>query len=58
MNFRGMQVRSAHDVKRILAAADAMLALLDRRVNSVVNCDGFKVADDVATYIVAVNYVQ
>jgi hypothetical protein len=34
-----------------------MLAPLDRRVNSVVNYDGFKVGDEVA-WMDAVNYVQ
>jgi propionate CoA-transferase len=59
MNFRGMQVRSAEDVKRIVGAVDALLAPLGRRVNSIVNYDGFKVDDEVAaTYMDGVKYVQ
>ena len=43
MNYRGMHVRLAEDVQRILAAVDALLAPLGRRVQSIVNYEGFKV---------------
>jgi propionate CoA-transferase len=59
MNFRGMHVRSTEDVARIVAAVDALLAPLGRRVHSIVNYEGFRVDDDVApAYMDAVKYVQ
>jgi propionate CoA-transferase len=59
MNYRGMHVRQAEDVRRILAAVDALLAPLGHRVHSIVNYEGFKVDDDATTaYMDAVKYVQ
>lgn len=59
MNFAGMRVRSAEDVGTIVAAVDALLGPLGRRVNSIVNYEGFTVDDDAtAAYMDAVQYVE
>jgi len=59
MNYAGMRVRNAHDVGTIVDAVDRLLGPLHRRVNSIVNYEGFTV-DDEATeaYMDAVKYVQ
>lgn len=59
MNFSGMRVRDAQDVRTIVDAVDRLLGPLQRRVNSIVNYEGFTV-DDEATeaYMDAVQYVQ
>ena len=58
MNFSGMRVRSADDVRAIVVAVDTLLAPLGRRVNAIVNYDGFRVDDDaLPAYMDAVKYV-
>jgi propionate CoA-transferase len=59
MNFAGMRVRTAEDATVIVAAVDRLLGPLGRRVNSIVNYEGFTV-DDEATeaYMDAVRYVE
>ena len=59
MNYAGMRVRDAADVRTIVAAVDRMLGPLGRRVNSIVNYEGFTVDDDAtAAYMDAVQYVE
>jgi propionate CoA-transferase len=58
MNFAGMRVRSADDVRTIVASVDRLLAPLRHRVNAIVNYDGFHVDDEaMAAYMDAVKYV-
>jgi len=59
MNYSGMRVRSEADIKTILAAVDRLLEPLGRRVNSIVNYEGFTVDDDaMQAYMDAVKYVE
>ncbi|MFI5328677.1 MAG: acyl CoA:acetate/3-ketoacid CoA transferase, partial [Candidatus Rokuibacteriota bacterium] len=59
LNFSGMRVRRAEDIATITAAVDRLLGPLGRRVNSVVNYEGFTVDDDaMAAYMDAVKYVE
>jgi propionate CoA-transferase len=59
MNYSGMRVRSEDDIDTIIAAVDRMLGPLGKRVNSVVNYEGFSVDDDVMqAYMDAVKYVE
>jgi propionate CoA-transferase len=59
MNYAGMRVRSAQDIAGIIAAVDRLLGPLDKRVNSIVNYEGFVVDDDaMAAYMDAVQYVE
>ncbi|MGH8760866.1 MAG: acyl CoA:acetate/3-ketoacid CoA transferase, partial [Burkholderiales bacterium] len=46
MNYAGMRVRNAEDVGTIVAAVDRLLEPLGKRVNSIVNYEGFAVDDD------------
>jgi propionate CoA-transferase len=59
LNFSGMRVRRAADIATITAAVDRLLGPLGRRVNSIVNYEGFTVDDDAtAAYMDAVKYVE
>src|SRR6266481_5665676 len=59
MNYSGMRVRSEEDIKTILVAVDRLLEPLGRRVNSIVNYEGFSVDDDAMhAYMDAVKYVE
>jgi propionate CoA-transferase len=59
MNYAGMRVRDAQDVDAIVAAVDRLLAPLEKRVNSIVNYEGFSVDDDaMEAYMDAVRYVE
>lgn len=59
MNYAGMRVRNAQDVATILAAVDRLLEPLGKRVNSIVNYEGFSVDDDAMdAYMDAVRYVE
>jgi propionate CoA-transferase len=59
MNYAGMRVRSEQDVDAILAAVDRLLAPLGKRVNSIVNYEGFSVDDEAMdAYMNAVQYVE
>lgn len=59
MNYAGMRVKNKHDVDTIVAAVDRLLSPLAKRVNSIVNYDGFSIDDDVvADYMEAVRYVE
>jgi propionate CoA-transferase len=59
MNYAGMRVRNAQEVASIVAAVDRLLEPLGRRVNSIVNYEGFSVDDDVLdAYMDAVKYVE
>jgi propionate CoA-transferase len=59
MNYAGMRVRNAGDIDAIIAAVDRLLGPLGRRVNSIVNYEGFSVDDDaMAAYMDAVRYVE
>jgi len=59
MNYAGMRVKDKRDVDTIVAAVDRLLGPLGRRVNSIVNYDGFSIDDDaVADYMEAVRYVE
>ena len=59
MNYAGMRVKTPEEVAQIVAAVDRLLAPLNRRVNSVVNYEGFSVDEDAATaYMDAVKYVE
>ena len=59
MNYAGMRVRDAADINAIVAAVDHLLGPLGRRVNSIVNYEGFSVDDDAMdAYMDAVRYVE
>jgi propionate CoA-transferase len=59
MNYAGMRVRDVDDVATIRAAVDRLLGPLGRRVNSIVNYEGFTVDDDASdAYMDAVKYVE
>jgi len=59
MNYAGMRVRNAGDIDAIIAAVDRLPGPLGRRVNSIVNYEGFSVDDDaMAAYMDAVRYVE
>jgi propionate CoA-transferase len=59
MNYAGMRVRDAGDVGTIVAAVDRLLEPLGKRVNSIVNYEGFTVDDDaMEAYMDAVRYVE
>jgi propionate CoA-transferase len=59
MNYAGMRVRSAEDIDAIIAAVDRLLKPLGKRVNSIVNYEGFSVDDDAMdAYMDAVRYVE
>ncbi len=59
MNYAGMRVRSVEDIDAIIAAVDRLLGPLGKRVNSIVNYEGFSVDDDAMNaYMDAVRYVE
>ena len=59
MNYAGMRVRNAQDVATIIAAVDRLLEPLGKRVNSIVNYEGFSVDDEAMdAYMDAVRYVE
>jgi propionate CoA-transferase len=59
MNYAGMRVRSAEDIDAIIAAVDRLLGPLGKRVNSIVNYEGFSVDDEaMEAYMDAVRYVE
>ena len=59
MNYAGMRVRNAQDVDTIIAAVDRLLEPLGKRVNSIVNYEGFSVDDEAMdAYMDAVRYVE
>ena len=59
LDFNGMRVNSAEDIEEIIAAVDSVLAPLNKRVDAIVNYDGFWVNPDVsAKYMDAVKYVE
>ena len=59
MNYAGMRVRNAADIDVIVAAVDHLLGPLGRRVNCIVNYEGFSVDDEaMAAYMDAVRYVE
>jgi propionate CoA-transferase len=59
MNYSGMRVRREEDIKTITDAVDRRLAPLGKRVNCIVNYEGFSVDDDaMQAYLDAVKYVE
>jgi len=59
MNYAGMRVRSEEDIRAILAAVDALLGPLGKRVHSIVNYERFSCDEDVfPQYVDAVKYVE
>ncbi|MBM3521843.1 MAG: acyl CoA:acetate/3-ketoacid CoA transferase, partial [Alphaproteobacteria bacterium] len=59
MNYAGMRVRTPQDVATIVAAVDQLLKPLGKRVNSIVNYEGFSVDDEaMEAYMDAVRYVE
>ena len=59
MNYAGMRVRHAGDVATIIEAVDKLLEPLGKRVNSIVNYEGFTVDDEAMdAYMDAVRYVE
>jgi propionate CoA-transferase len=59
MNYAGMRVKDKRDIDTIIAAVDRLLGPLGRRVNSIVNYDGFSIDDDaIHDYMDAVRYVE
>lgn len=59
MNFSGMRVKNAQDIDTIIAGVDRLLEPLGKRVNSIVNYDGFSVdVDAMDAYMDAVRYVE
>ena len=47
LNFEGLEVRAEQDVEDIRAAVESRCRALRRRVNVIVNYDGFKIDEDV-----------
>jgi len=59
MNYAGMHVRDQADIDRIVAAVDAVLEPLGKRVNPIVNYDSFEAAPEILdAYLDAVRYVE
>ena len=59
MNYSGMRVRREEDIRTIIEAVDRLLGPLGKRVNSIVNYEGFTVDDDaMQAYMDAVKYVE
>ena len=59
MNYSGMRVRREEDIATIIEAVDRLLGPLGKRVNSIVNYEGFTVDDDaMQAYMDAVKYVE
>jgi len=59
MNYAGMRVRDGEDVATIVEAVDRLLDPLGKRVNSIVNYEGFTVDDEaMGAYMDAVKYVE
>ncbi|GMR02469.1 MAG: acyl CoA:acetate/3-ketoacid CoA transferase [Acidimicrobiia bacterium] len=59
MDYSGMHIRTNEDIEEVVAAVDALLGPLGRRVNSIVNYDRFKLDEEVADrYADAVEYVS
>ena len=59
MNYAGMRVRSAEDLRRIKDSVDNLLGPLGKRVNSIVNYDSFEADSDVMDdYLDLVRYVE
>jgi propionate CoA-transferase len=59
MNYAGMRVRNSDDVGTIIAAVDRLIGPLAKRVNCIVNYEGFSVDDDaMPAYMDAVRYVE
>jgi propionate CoA-transferase len=59
MNYAGMRVKDKSDIDTIIAAVDRLLGPLGRRVNSIVNYDGFTIDDEaIGDYMDAVRYVE
>jgi propionate CoA-transferase len=59
MNYAGMRVRDRGDVDMIVAAVDRLMEPLGKRVNCIVNYEGFSVDDDaMPAYMDAVRYVE
>ena len=59
MNYAGMRIRSAEQIREIVAAVDRLLSPLGRRVYSVVNYEHFHCDDECfADYVDAVKYVE
>lgn len=59
MNYAGMRVRSRDDVDNIIAAVDALLGPLAKKVYSIVNYDRFEADPEIMDYYLdAVRYVE
>lgn len=59
MNYSGMRIRSSGQIREIVAAVDALLGPLGKRVYSVVNYERFSCDDELfAEYADAVKYVE
>lgn len=59
MNYAGMRVRTRNNVDDIIAAVDALLAPLEKKVYSIVNYDRFEADPEVMDYYMdAVRYVE
>jgi propionate CoA-transferase len=59
LNFAGLRVRTASDVRRIVEVVDATLAPVGRRVNAIVNYESFAADPEVLdVYADAVKYVE
>ena len=59
MNYAGMRVRNAGDIAAIVGAVEGLLGPLGKRVNSIVNYEGFSVDDEAMdAYMDAVRDVE
>jgi propionate CoA-transferase len=59
MNYAGMRLHSADEVRSIIAAVDKLLGPLGRRVHSIVNYERFSCDDEaLEAYFDAVEYVE
>jgi propionate CoA-transferase len=59
MNYAGMRVRNRGDVDIIIMAVDRLIGPLGKRVNCIVNYEGFSVDDEaMEAYMDAVRYVE
>ena len=59
MNYAGMRVRDQDDIDRIIAAVDALLAPLQKKVCAIINYDSFEADPEIMdAYLDAVRYVE
>ena len=59
LDFSGLRLHTSNDIAKVRDAVEAVLAPLERRVDAIVNYDGFWTNPDLADeYLEAVRYIQ